>query len=38
MQTWIGNALLSPYKIETIIIEDEQALILGLAVTVSLET
>ncbi len=27
MQTWIGNALLSPYKIETIIIEDEQALI-----------
>ncbi len=27
MRTWIGNALLSPYKIETIIIEDEQALI-----------
>lgn len=27
MQTWINSALLSPYEIETIIIEDEQALI-----------
>ncbi len=27
MQAWIKNALLSPYEIDTIIIEDEQALI-----------
>jgi molybdopterin adenylyltransferase len=27
MQTWIQQAVLSPYKVESIIIEDEQALI-----------
>jgi molybdopterin adenylyltransferase len=27
MQTWIQQAVLSPYKVESIMIEDEQALI-----------
>jgi hypothetical protein len=28
MQTWIQQAVLSPYKVESIMIEDEQALII----------